>query len=137
MAESPKGAARIGDSSLLSGDESKYEPELFAVKKHAPISESCEADESIRTLDNCESSFFKFYGNRISSTTTIGLLSTQEGQEGWQVAHADFRMDEADHIYVTALKTNKQEAKVELQIWNAETATLQERLVLAEAADVA
>ena len=45
-------------------------------------------------------------------------------------------MDQEDQMYVTALKTNKQEAKVELQIWNAETTTLKERLVLAEAADV-
>lgn len=50
--------------------------------------------------------------------------------------HADFRMDQEDHIYVTALKTNKQEAKVELQIWNAETNTLKDRLLLAQAVDV-
>ena len=99
---------------MKSGNQSEYEPELFDVKKHIPISESAEATESLRTLDNCESSFFKFYGSRISQTTTIGLLSTLEGQQGWQVIHADFRMDQEDHIYVTALKTKNQEAKVEL-----------------------
>ena len=45
-------------------------------------------------------------------------------------------MDQEDHMYVTALKTKNQEAKVELQIWNAETNTLKERHLLAQVADI-